>query len=311
MRQSPLGSPPAVRSSDGGAGAASPAADAAFQSPRSASEAKRTRYTARASLSTGAGGTELVTVRGATRRTGLTCARVHTPVPDASRQPAQTPNVTAAGEADGDEEVDAGAAGAGGGEDEEDEGVDDDGDDADANANADADAAAGVAGGEDSAEPFDAAMALLRRRLLRGEGDVELGPALQRNYRRARRAFLKKRNAPRTRAPRHADALPAAGARAANWCICSRIRCAARKTTAYCCSVRARARAVLRFAAAVVAAAPAPALSSAALPSRAARRGQDAGAAPRAGHARGAPRRRAGAGAPERAAARGRAHGAA
>lgn len=38
------------------------------------------------------------------------------------------------------------------------------------------------AGGEQSPVPSHAAVALLRRRLLRGEGDVELGPKLQKNY---------------------------------------------------------------------------------------------------------------------------------
>ena len=45
-----------------------------------------------------------------------------------------------------------------------------------------ADEDAAEAGGEQSPVPADAAVALLRRRLLRGEGDVELGPKLQRNY---------------------------------------------------------------------------------------------------------------------------------
>jgi hypothetical protein len=110
----------------------------------------------------------------------LICAR-HNSVTRSRPAAAQTPNLNAPGEEDGDEEVDAGAGGAGGGDDEE-EGIDDDHDEADANV---AGGAVGAAGGEDSPEPFDAAMALLRRRLLRGEGDVELGPALQRNYRRA------------------------------------------------------------------------------------------------------------------------------
>ena len=58
--------------------------------------------------------------------------------------------------------------------------------DAEEDAEAEDDEDAAEAGGEQSPVPSHAAVALLRRRLLRGEGDVELGPKLQRNYECAR-----------------------------------------------------------------------------------------------------------------------------
>jgi hypothetical protein len=62
---SPLRAPSGEEAQAGGTPGDAALAAALFPSPRSASAAKRTRYAQRASLSCGAGGTELVTVRAA------------------------------------------------------------------------------------------------------------------------------------------------------------------------------------------------------------------------------------------------------
>ena len=90
----------------------------------------------------------------------------------------QTPAVTTL-DAEEDDAVDAGAP-FDDAEEEDDGAGAAYGDGAEAQEGAQEDAAA--LGGEASPVPFDAAMALLRRRLLRGEGDVELTPSLQKNY---------------------------------------------------------------------------------------------------------------------------------
>ncbi len=88
--------------------------------------------------------------------------------------------------------------------DEEEEDEEEDAFGAQAQADADAEADAAAEDAEPAAEepPFDAAVSLLRRRLLRGEGEVELGGQLQKNYRRARTQHAQTRT--RTRKARKA-----------------------------------------------------------------------------------------------------------
>ena len=145
----------------------SPGSD--LRSPPSASKRPRT------SLSCGAGGTEIVRVRSARAAAAQRRVAHAQHAPNAH----QTPAVTTL-DAEEDDAVDAGAPFDDAEEEEEDGAGAAYGDGAEAQEGAQEDAAA--LGGEASPVPFDAAMALLRRRLLRGEGDVELTPSLQKNY---------------------------------------------------------------------------------------------------------------------------------